>query len=165
MMKKLEATGLVDASLEEERKVEDAVWKDKDTHYLALGIPFSGMNQLEKLTSGNEFLKAKKEEIIGELTSNHHLYSLFCYRRATLFPINMLDDRRYEIDMTEFEANMKDVLWLNDHLYRTSTMVVDLWHGPENWALNERIILTELQKMLAKSKYLKAIYVDFSFVS
>ena len=132
--------------------------KCEEVHYLAFDRQLFGFSPLGSLLNNNVKIQRKENEIIEQLIEKQEVCSLLPHFNVSLYPIKKLSDIEYTIDLKNIDKHFKDILYLNDKVYKTKYMFVDYGHGAEN--MDKSLIEKYLNELLQKSKFLESIYIE-----
>ena len=121
-------------------------------HYLAFDRQIAGFSPLGTFVK-DETIRQNEANIIGELIKRQEVCSLYPKLNLTLYPIQKITNVDYVVDLKNIKKHFKDILDLNDNVYKTKYMFVDYGHGAQN--MDKTLVEKHLRALLKKASFLK----------
>ena len=161
-MYKLKEGAVVALSDDASKAVFDSMYdkSNKDYHYLAFDRQLSGFCPIDCFVRNQDAsVREEEEKIFDMLLAKREVCSLYPRLNLTLYPLTKREGPDYEIDLGNIDKHFKDILELNDKVYKTEYLVADFGHGASNF--DQDLILKKLNELLKKSKLLKEVYIEY----
>ncbi len=148
--------------LDEEKSsfISKAIFDDYNPnyHYLSFDRQIIGFSPLGSFTSNITDVRDREKEIINKLLTEQKVQNVYPAAKLTFYPLSKIEASQYYLELDNIENHFKDILNLNDNVYKTKNMFVDFGHGATNLNINE--ILPYLRILLNESTTLKKVYFD-----